>query len=338
MIKKLFLMAALLAPGLAYGGNPSADLTVQIVPAGSGPPVAAPAAAAGFTTLAYNFDFSQPMYATQSNWLDCSGTDASKVWHVGAPGGISSLPCNINQAIDPLDSSTVLRLQYLQSYGFGDASHSVSMQTVTNGGDAQGGTVTASYPNFYAESTYRIDQVSATPEVSGPNGVWDWQAGGNTIECDYAELWIGSGGFGDGGCGNWLGPAIDGWFSYDPSGSGSNLPAGWSTTAYHKYGALYTSDGSTSVKICFFVDDIRQWCADASASSTQYLQKNWLVAWVVSGAAAPPPVFNLYIKNIHVFSCANWKPWPDQTVAGQCNGTTLFNDPAPNHGGLVYWH
>src|ERR1700730_16567866 len=79
MIKKLFFMAALLAPGLAYGGNPSADLTGQIVPAGSGPPVPAPAAAAGFTTLAGNFDFSQPLYATQSNWLDCPTSSGNRM-------------------------------------------------------------------------------------------------------------------------------------------------------------------------------------------------------------------------------------------------------------------
>jgi hypothetical protein len=37
LVKKLLLMAALLAPGLAYGQNPSADLSVQVVP-GSAPP------------------------------------------------------------------------------------------------------------------------------------------------------------------------------------------------------------------------------------------------------------------------------------------------------------
>src|SRR5215472_14234564 len=36
MIKKLFLLAALLAPGLAYAGNPSANLSAQVVRAGSG--------------------------------------------------------------------------------------------------------------------------------------------------------------------------------------------------------------------------------------------------------------------------------------------------------------
>jgi hypothetical protein len=35
MIKKLFIIAALVAPGFAYAGNPSADLSVQVVAAGS---------------------------------------------------------------------------------------------------------------------------------------------------------------------------------------------------------------------------------------------------------------------------------------------------------------
>src|SRR5690349_20905051 len=34
MLRKLFFTAALLLPGLAYGGNPSADLSVQVAPAG----------------------------------------------------------------------------------------------------------------------------------------------------------------------------------------------------------------------------------------------------------------------------------------------------------------
>src|SRR5215471_5767279 len=36
MIKKLFLMAALLAPSVAYAANPSATLSTQVVPAGPG--------------------------------------------------------------------------------------------------------------------------------------------------------------------------------------------------------------------------------------------------------------------------------------------------------------
>jgi hypothetical protein len=68
MKKKLFFAAMLVAPSLAY----SADLTVQVVPAASSPAVPAGAQAAGFTTLAANYDFTQPL---PSNWLGCSPWD-----------------------------------------------------------------------------------------------------------------------------------------------------------------------------------------------------------------------------------------------------------------------
>jgi hypothetical protein len=68
MKRKLFFAAMLLAPSLAYG----ADLTVQVVPAASSPAAPAGAQAAGFTTLAANYDFTQPL---PSNWLGCSPWD-----------------------------------------------------------------------------------------------------------------------------------------------------------------------------------------------------------------------------------------------------------------------
>ena len=44
MIKKLFFMAALLMPGLAYVGNLSVDLSIQVVPSGTAPTSASIAA------------------------------------------------------------------------------------------------------------------------------------------------------------------------------------------------------------------------------------------------------------------------------------------------------
>jgi hypothetical protein len=63
MINKLFFTAALLARGLAHAGNPSADLSVQIVPDGSPLAVPAPAAAAGSTTQALNADFTSAAWS-----------------------------------------------------------------------------------------------------------------------------------------------------------------------------------------------------------------------------------------------------------------------------------
>src|ERR1700730_18026778 len=110
MIKQLFFMAALLVPGLAYGGNPSADLQVQIVPAGS-PPVPAAAQAANFTTLALNSDFTSAFYANRAHWLDCAGA-TNPIWY-NVVYGVGPAPCS-NYAIiqDPVYGGQVLSQKY----------------------------------------------------------------------------------------------------------------------------------------------------------------------------------------------------------------------------------
>src|ERR1700755_432534 len=95
MIKRLFLLAALLAPQLAYGANPSANLSVQIVPSVSTPAVPAAAAAAGFTTLAANYDFTIPggTYSNPATYIDCKGA-AVPQFYFTAPGIPGTVPCS----------------------------------------------------------------------------------------------------------------------------------------------------------------------------------------------------------------------------------------------------
>jgi hypothetical protein len=138
MIKKLLFLAALLIPGVAYGGNPAADLTVQIVPSGSvgncGTPLGAAAAdvqAAGFTTCARYNDFTTPIPNTvgtglPNDWLNCTQNDTpAAVWYwslnwVDARG--NALPCvsgsganssnsSVYQTTDPVFGGTVLDLR-----------------------------------------------------------------------------------------------------------------------------------------------------------------------------------------------------------------------------------
>ena len=200
--------------GAAYaatGTSPPDNVPITIPSSDPTPPTEA--AAAGFMKLAANYDFSQPLYAVQSNWLDCTNTNASVAWHQGSPGLTGALPCNINQATDPSTGGTVLDLKYLASYvsTYGQTGNNnyVTMQTVTKGGDQQGGTVTASFPYMYVESVYRIDQKYSTGgNTSGPNGVWDWQttlgvSGDQPLEFDYGEIYGSSNGFGEAGIHNW---------------------------------------------------------------------------------------------------------------------------------------
>jgi hypothetical protein len=74
-MKKLFFAAMLRAPSLASSANPGTDLIVQVVPAALPPAVPAGVQPAGFTTLAANYDFTQPL---PSNWLGYSPLDGQR--------------------------------------------------------------------------------------------------------------------------------------------------------------------------------------------------------------------------------------------------------------------
>jgi hypothetical protein len=347
MIRRLFFTAALLMPGLAYSANPSANLTVQIVP-GSDPAVPAPAVAAGFTTLIANLDFQNNQVCVGSscvaaspvtNWLDCSGNDTTKLFHkTFYLGASNTYPCNIDIVQDPSTSTTALDLQYLTSYpgtyGSSDPfgiKHFVAMSTATNGS-----TISFTHPSasFYFEASYRIDNnTDPGSNASGPDGVWE-SSDNSTCDVDLepAELWGSSGGFADGGSGvcNVGGP---GWQSYNEA----ILPSGWSVLDYHKYAALRTTNGTNSVMSCPYVDDILVVqsggaCGNTYSALGTLTAKPWVIAWV--GGYGPPTYatlpavnMNLYIRYIRIWACAT-------LTNGQCPGSTLTNNGA----GLQYWH
>jgi hypothetical protein len=123
MLGKLCIAAALafLLSALAHGAEPGANLSVQVVPPGSVP---TEAANAGFATLAQSWDFSQPLYASQTNWYDCNGALPSVLFHQGNPGVALNNPCNVFQFND--DGTPVMDFQYLTSYeghGFSRGGH-----------------------------------------------------------------------------------------------------------------------------------------------------------------------------------------------------------------------
>jgi hypothetical protein len=108
--------------GIAAAEVRTAPLSVthgQQVACDIGPPAIIPAeaAAAGFIHCAANWDFSQPEYATLSNWFDCDGSNPNVLWHSGSAGVTFLNPCNIHQKADPVTGRTVMNFEWLPAYG-----------------------------------------------------------------------------------------------------------------------------------------------------------------------------------------------------------------------------
>jgi hypothetical protein len=318
------------------------SVTVQ---AGTGPMPPQVAINAGFTQLADNFDFSQPLYSNLSSWMDCPTTSGNRqIWHQGYGAGVNgSLPCNINQVVDPTSGKTVLRFTYLKSYdgqsGFTGNNNALGAETYNQVDSIS----THDYPSqMYVEARYHIDTTNTlTDNNGGPSGAWWWflqSRGGTqsdfglTIECDFGEHYQASGGFLNGACSNHyngleVGPSYQ---SY----STNNLPPGWAPTVSHTYGLLFTSDGATQSYACLFVDNRLQICGPTnpqSGANDQFHNFVWLIFGVAQGGNHPTSFdVNMYYEWIHVFTCASY-------TTGFCFGSTLFNGTQDGQT-LTYWH
>jgi hypothetical protein len=362
VVKRLLMVVALLAPAVAYGSDPGNDLSVPILPAaspapppsGGGPSPPTEAAKAGFTTLAANYDFSTSTYARQSNWLDWTGTNTNSnfLWHNSWPGGQSGCSAKFSPTIKQTTDgdNKVLDIKFpMSNYSLGQTGNCnfVAMSTVTYGCNQTSTPgqyspcAGAQFPNMYVESVYRVDNgASNVANGIGPNGVWTWQSnynGGSSLELDFGELYgTMSGPYASNGWHNWqAGGGNFFWCTYSTSCGGetgnTNLPGGYSPTAYHKYGMLLTSDGATAEYACSYIDDILQNCQNVGAVSPQFTNRNYLIAWNGNYPGGSEPTVNMYLQYVKVWSCANWNG--SSSPANQCNSSTLYNS-----GGLTYWH
>ena len=284
MIRQLLFIAALLAPGLAYGGTATNTLNApQVVdPPGSAPQAPAPAAAAGFTNCVVCMDFTAPsggvwvngsapagVNAAQTNtWLDCAGA-TNPIWFAGSGGGVGrgSLPCPditsdgvgnpralhftnaVNGSVPPSDANSIVT--YNPSTGAG-----VGVPT-----------------NNYFEATYWVWSFPVVWTNYGYN--WgQWLGGAGEIPGEvHAYLEIDSDEINenphvpqgsprsctvgdvqrqgrDGGAllvNNWSGTSPPNSPSYDP------------TTGYHTIGMRTTNDGTTLYK-CMWIDGTFENC------------------------------------------------------------------------------
>jgi hypothetical protein len=293
----------------AVGTSPSVDVPITISSSGPTPPPGA--VAAGFTTLAANYDFTQPLPA---NWLGCSPYDSNAhQWYQGIWWANPQPPCNINQVSDTVAGSNVLDMTWLPSYGtaggYGGAQAIATMSPDT--------TKVTDFPNAYYEIVYRV-----TPTVANSyTGFYTWsqaaaKGGSGPIEWDHIETYGTAVNGYDAAIHNWGNNNIGSNFIWQTT---SKLPAGYDPTKYHTYAGRITSDGST-MSICSYVDNVFIACQNPQAVGAEFNQRNFLVAQIGQNNGSTPQQTDMFVKSIRVWSCANWQ-------TSMCNGTVLTGAP-----------
>lgn len=321
MIKKVICTVALLLPGLAYSANPNANLTGQITPAQSDPTVPAGAQAAGFTTLAANWDFTANTMCIAgscvpasplSNWLDCAGASNPQWWELGncvdttiiTDGGVGTLDLRFNIANWPGQNSNTM-----QTANRTNTSTSMAFPT-----------------GIYVEIKSRNPTYVGTCNSSAPscsqNDFFGWSTANNTsspfVEWDFIEMY-GQATVNGGIAHNWNGANGGDQLSTREPGS---VP-GYDPTIYHIYGTRVTTDGAGNVALCFYLDNtILTPCGSDSLLSPTPLPHDFFS--LETGPYTFPNNFlqnsHYYIQWIRVWECAGW-------ATGQCNGTMLTGAP-----------
>ena len=306
MIKTLFYIASLLLPGLAYGGSPNADLSIQVVPPQSGPPVPAPAQAAGFTTLALNADFTTPTYSNTGTYINECGASSGWRWFLfysgaGHPNQVSCGKASITT--DPTYGGQVLDLQYLPSdlqagINAGGNGNYIELQWPV-GYHASSDAIGPTLPNeMYTEITFRTTSQSfSQANATIPLDYWATSWCACEFELDFFEVNTGFG-------------YSNGWY-YNSAFGNARLDF----SQYHTLGILFTSNESSSLEQCMYVDGSLVNCGSVSGlSSTNYTQHDNTLNILFGGGLcfnnATPCVANAedyYIKSITLWECTNYK-------------------------------
>jgi hypothetical protein len=355
MIKKMFFLTPLLVPGLAYGDNSSANLSVQVVPAGTNTSIQCPstapaeASAAGYTTMAFCNDFTVPIATSAAgvqniagtglpyNWFNCTYDNTPAVWYDALYDSGPPPPCSdangsrVSQVTDTgvTPNTLALQLVYLitdqAATPGGKSSLTMSTASVLDGGPA------STWPqNSYYEVTYR-DNLSTQPNACGPTcqtlkgntdffGIDIKQRHSNTTpytEYDFVENFSINCCLNDNNAlHSWGGNTADGNHPFAPTGANQHF-----FDTYHTYGMLITGNGTTS-QACGYIDHVATGNCLAIPDQIKYdpTQRNFWIIFV--GNEGDPSLtldVNIYawIKSFAVWSCPNWNS--TSSPANQCN-------------------
>jgi hypothetical protein len=192
MIKQVIFTTALLVPSLSFGGNPSSDLSVQIVPAGSnsiacdiGPnytgSIPAPAQTAGFTHCVANLDWSNAQFTNPNTWLSNCGAPSPIAWFF-SNYGVPALCADAQMVDDTANGgkSQELQLTYTVPTDWNRGSESTWLSLSTNAGDPHPAGLTL-FPGYYVEFVMRLPSQTWNSSLVDHNAiiadVWAYPVG-----------------------------------------------------------------------------------------------------------------------------------------------------------------
>jgi hypothetical protein len=322
-------------PTELYATGNMFSITVPVAPPPPPPSGAVPlgAQAAGYTTLAFESDFTQPAYANLSNWLDCAGATAPE-WFLGGGAGHSPPPCSRISMIND-GGVQVLDIKFTSA----DAANLGTALTTLNNASTRG----VDFPNgAYWEVTYRVTPAGRdnNPYGSLLNGFVTWSDSGQLgasssyMEFDFLEDYAG-------GCCH-QGSTIHMWGAV-PDGQHGFSVAGYGLpeyhvdqTAYHTIAARVTQDGTSNLAMCMYIDGQFQNCGDmvsagnrgATAITPAQLNERNLLALQVGPIDTTPvaATMDMLVKDVRIWTCANWQGTLN-TPGNACNGAVLTSAP-----------
>jgi hypothetical protein len=345
MMKKLIFTMALLVPSLAYGGNPSADLSVQVVPAGSNPiacdigpnytgSIPAGAQAAGFTHCAINADFTTNTnftynghtynWSNPATWLDCAGS-ANPIFYRADYGSTGhTLPCSDYSIVNIFGTNT-LNLNYtVADATAGNQATYLSMLNIAH-------TAGLSLPNgLYVDHTFRLATNSYYPNspqtTNNQNNFPSFGLFGivccpsASVEVDNDEV------YGNGGSSlnvhDWNGSETSPYgYAFSASGTDGGYSVGYKTI-----GTRFSTNG-TNYAVCTYVSDAQRACSASIAYRTggATARPSWLVGLGQTDVPTTQLLplandMNAYIKSMVFWSCVGW-------ATGQCNTGVFASAP-----------
>lgn len=231
------------------------------------------------------------------------------------------MPCP-SVVTDPTYGNLALDLAWLTSYPNGNTQDSITINTAGPGPNGNQG---VNFPiTGYFEATYRITPTIADSTNYPLSSYWSW--GFNTdangpIEIDGIETYGSNFGSFDAATHQWAAGNNPPGSGYLWQGTGS-LPSGtnYDPTQYTVYAWRVTSNGSSAMQVCAYVNNVFVACRSPAPTSAQYNQRQFDILGNGGFTASLSQNTHMYVKQVRNFECAGW-------ATGSCFGAVLGGAP-----------